>query len=94
MAKTEPQRKSPEAPQVKGGLVPYLEVDGAVRAAEFYQKAFGATLVALHPVDEHGRTMHVHLYINGSSLMLSDAFSRAWLPAQGCTGLQSDAGGR
>ena len=26
------------------------------------------------PVDEQGRTMHVHLYVNNSSLMLSDAY--------------------
>ena len=28
-------------PQVKGGVVPYLQVDGAMKAAEFYQRAFG-----------------------------------------------------
>jgi PhnB protein len=44
-------------PQVKGGAVPYLTVDGAAKAAEFYTKAFAA-----------------HLYINGSSLMMSDAY--------------------
>jgi PhnB protein len=61
-------------PQVKGGAVPYLTVDGAIKAAEFYKKAFGAEVAALHPADEKGRTMHVHLYINGSSVMLSDAY--------------------
>jgi hypothetical protein len=55
--------------QVKGGAVPYLTVDGAIKAAEFYKKAFGAEVAALHPADEKGRTMHVHLYINGSSVM-------------------------
>ena len=33
-----------------------------------------AEQVHLHPADEKGRTMHLHLHINGSSLMLSDAF--------------------
>jgi uncharacterized glyoxalase superfamily protein PhnB len=56
------------------GLVPYLTVDGASAASEFYQKAFAATEAARHPVDEKGRTMHIHLYINNSSLMLSDAY--------------------
>jgi len=61
-------------PQVLGGIVPYLSVGGASRAAEFYARAFGAQEVARHPVDEQGRTMHVHLYLNGNSLMLSDPY--------------------
>jgi uncharacterized glyoxalase superfamily protein PhnB len=61
-------------PAVKGGVVPYLTVDGAMKAADFYQRAFGAELTAAQPVDDKGRTMHVHLYLNGSSLMLSDAY--------------------
>ena len=27
-----------------------------------------------YPVDEKGRTMHIHLHINGSSVMLSDFY--------------------
>jgi uncharacterized glyoxalase superfamily protein PhnB len=61
-------------PEVLGGMTPYLQVDGAARASDFYVKAFGAKEVFRHPVDDKGRTMHIHLYINGSSLMLSDAF--------------------
>jgi PhnB protein len=61
-------------PPPKNGLLPYLTVDGAVRAAEFYKRAFGAEQAFMVPPDEKGRTMHVHLYINGSSLMLSDAY--------------------
>jgi uncharacterized glyoxalase superfamily protein PhnB len=64
----------PGNPRVKGGAVPYLTVDGAVKAAEFYKKAFGAEVAAIHPPDEKGRTMHVHLYINDASVMLSDAY--------------------
>lgn len=61
-------------PEVKGGLVAYLQVGGATKASEFYQKALGATEVMRHPPDEQGRTMHVHLYVNGASLMLGDAY--------------------
>jgi uncharacterized glyoxalase superfamily protein PhnB len=61
-------------PPVKGGVVPYLTVDGATKAAEFYKKAFAAEIAAIQPPDEKGRTMHAHLYINGSSVMLSDAY--------------------
>ena len=57
-----------------GGLLPYLSLSSATAASEFYQRAFGAREVARHPLDEKGRTMHIHLYINGSSLMLSDAY--------------------
>jgi PhnB protein len=64
----------PAMPEVLGGLVAYLQVDGASKASEFYVKAFGAKEVFRHPVDDKGRTMHIHLYVNGSSLMLSDAF--------------------
>ena len=79
--------KLPSTPAVvKGGVVPYLEIDGAMRAAEFYQRAFGAEVAFAYPPDEKGRTMHVHLHINGSSIMLSDPFPEhgcAHQPAQG-----------
>jgi uncharacterized glyoxalase superfamily protein PhnB len=70
------------SPQVLGGLIPYLEMDGASAAAAFYQAAFGAVEVARHPVDDKGRTMHIHLHINGSSLMLSDGYPEHGHPAQ------------
>jgi len=70
----------PAAPvAVKGGVVAYLQVDGALKAAEFYQRAFGAELAFAYPPDDKGRSMHVHLYINGSSIMLGDAY-----PEHGC----------
>jgi PhnB protein len=59
---------------VKGGVVPYLQVGGASDAAEFYGRAFGATEAFRIPPDQSGRTMHIHLHINGSSVMLSDAY--------------------
>src|ERR1051326_1406606 len=74
----QPQAKhetKPQAqPQVKGGVIPYLTVNGAVKAVEFYKKAFAAEVAHVHPPDEQGRTMHAHVYINGSSLMMSDAY--------------------
>lgn len=75
-------------PPVKGGVVAYLSVDGAVKASEFYKRAFGAEVEAVHPPDDQGRTMHVHLYINGSSVMLSDPYpdyGRPYQKAQGFT---------
>lgn len=63
-----------ETGEVRGGVIAYLQVHGATRAAEFYARAFGAREVARAPLDEQGRTMHLHLSINGGSLMLSDDF--------------------
>lgn len=60
--------------ETKGGVVAYLNLDGAVAAAEFYGRAFAAETASMFPPDEKGRTMHVHLYVNGSSVMLSDFF--------------------
>ena len=67
---------------MRGRAVPYLTVDGATKAAAFYIEAFGAQEVARHPVDEQGRTMHIHLYINGGSIMLSDAYPEHGYPLQ------------
>ena len=64
----------PATAETKGGVIAYLNVDGALAAAEFYRKAFGAQLAARQPADGQGRTMHVHLYVNGASVMLSDFF--------------------
>jgi uncharacterized glyoxalase superfamily protein PhnB len=64
----------PQQPQVLGGVVPYLMVEGAIKASGFYERAFGAREVGRHPPDAQGRTMHVHLHLNGGSLMLSDPF--------------------
>jgi uncharacterized glyoxalase superfamily protein PhnB len=64
----------PAPPPVKGGVVIYLSIDGAAKAAEFYTKAFGAEIAMIQPVDDQGRTMHAHIYLNGSSIMMSDFY--------------------
>lgn len=71
MEQTAENLKAGMAP-VKGGVVPYLQIDGALKAAELYGRALGAETVAALPPDEKGRTMHVHLYVNGSSIMMGD----------------------
>jgi uncharacterized glyoxalase superfamily protein PhnB len=73
-------------PATLGGVVAYLTVDGAVKASEFYQRAFGAKEVSRQPVDDQGRTMHIHLHLNGTSLMLGDGYpehGHPALPSQG-----------
>jgi len=81
-----PADAPPKMPPTKGGVVAYLTVDGASAAAEFYQKAFGAEEVFRYPVDDKGRTMHIHLYLNGSSVMLSDAYPEHGHPIQAPAG--------
>ncbi len=73
---------------VKGMVVPFLWVEGAIAASKFYEKAFAAEVAHIFPPDETGRTMHVHLYINGASLMFSDPFPELgapYVPAAGFT---------
>jgi len=48
----------------------YLRLSNAAQAIEFYEKAFAAEQAFAVPPDDKRRTMHVHLYVNGSSLML------------------------
>lgn len=71
----------PALPAVKGGLVPYLTIDTG-KAGEFYKVAFGAEEAFCVPRDEQGRTMHLHLYVNGSSLMLCDAYPEHGYPLE------------
>jgi uncharacterized glyoxalase superfamily protein PhnB len=71
---------APAQPPVRGGAIPYLNVDGALKAADFYKAALGAEVVASHPPDDKGRTMHVHLYVNGGSVMLSDFYPEHGVP--------------
>jgi PhnB protein len=61
-------------PQIKGGAICYMGIDGALKAVDFYKKAFAAEEAMVMPPDEKGRTMHAHLYINNGSVMLSDYF--------------------
>jgi PhnB protein len=73
-------------PPVLGGVAPYLTLGDASAAAAFYERAFGATTVGQMPPDASGRTMHIHLHINGGSVMLSDAYpeyGHPLRPAQG-----------
>src|SRR5688572_23745987 len=73
---------APANPPVLGGVAPYLCLDGAGQAADFYRRAFGAEEMARMPPDASGRTMHIHLVVNGGSLMLCDPFPEHGHPLQ------------
>jgi PhnB protein len=52
---------------------PYLIVNGAVQAIEFYQKAFGATEL-MRLADATGKLAHAEIRIGNSIVMLSDEY--------------------
>jgi PhnB protein len=54
---------------------PYLCIDGAARAIDFYKKAFGATEVMRMDVPEgKGKVGHAEISIGDSRIMISDEF--------------------
>jgi len=52
-------------------LTPYLCVSDAARAIEFYDKAFGATLI-MRLAEPGGRVGHAELQVGDSVIMLAD----------------------
>lgn len=52
-------------------VTPYLIVDGAAQAIEYYRKAFGASELLRMP-DPHGRIGHAEIRIGDSVIMLAD----------------------
>ena len=67
---------------MKGGVVPHIVVSDASAAADFYKRAFAAEEAQRMPAQDGKRLMHCHLYINGGSLMLCDAFPEFGHPLQ------------
>jgi uncharacterized glyoxalase superfamily protein PhnB len=59
-------------------VTPFLSLKDASKAIEFYKKAFGATEVECHRMDD-GRIMHAVVKIGDSLIMLADEF-----PESGC----------
>lgn len=53
-------------------ITPYLIVDGATQAIEFYRRVFGATVALQLPLPDGG-IAHCELDIKGARFMLADA---------------------
>ncbi|HVY34771.1 MAG TPA: VOC family protein [Caulobacteraceae bacterium] len=79
MSQAEP---APAQPKVLSGVAAYLHLDGASDAAAFYKQAFAAEEVARMAAGDGPKLLHVHLYINGASVMLSDAFPEHGAPPE------------
>ncbi len=54
-------------------VTPYLTVNGAAQALEFYKKAFNAHLLTLHDLPD-GKVVYAQLKIGDSMIMVSDEF--------------------
>jgi PhnB protein len=68
------QTKPQNPPPGYTSLTPYLVVDGAARAIEFYTTVFGATLVARTEAPD-GTVAHAELQFDSGRLQLSDPHS-------------------
>ena len=73
-------------PEGYGSVTPYLIVDGAARAIEFYKQAFGAT-ETFRMERPDGRVGHAEIKIGDSHVMLADEH-----PEMGARGPQSIGG--
>jgi PhnB protein len=65
-----PEKVNP-IPEGYHSVTPYIVVDGAARAIEFYKQAFGATEV-LRMDGPDGRVAHAEIKIGDSHVMLGD----------------------
>ena len=57
-------------------ITPYIAVDDATKAIEFYKRAFGATERGVMPAPD-GKIAHAELEIGDSLIMLSDPFPQS-----------------
>ncbi|HEV2828827.1 MAG TPA: VOC family protein [Pyrinomonadaceae bacterium] len=73
-------------PEGYHSVTPYLIIEGAGGAIEFYQKAFGAKELFRFPTPD-GKIGHAEIKIGDSPIMLADAY-----PAMGYNGPKSLGG--
>jgi PhnB protein len=62
-------------PEGYNTVTPYLIIEGAAEAIEFYKKAFGATELFRFPAPE-GKIGHAEIKIGDSPIMLADAYPK------------------
>lgn len=66
---------------LKGGIVPYLMLENAAGAIDFYKAAFGAEEVGPRNKMKDGRIMNARVDLNGASIMLMDPMPEHGHPA-------------
>ncbi|MBV8889347.1 MAG: VOC family protein [Alphaproteobacteria bacterium] len=72
-------------PEGYSSLTPYLIIDGAAAAIEFYTKAFGAT-ERMRLARPDGKIGHAEIVIGGAVLMLADEYEGHGARAPGAFG--------
>ena len=70
-----------DRPPLNGGVVPYLMLENAAGAIDFYKRAFGAEEVGPRAPMPDGRLMNSRVDINGGSVMLMDPMPEHGYPA-------------
>src|SRR5439155_22332615 len=66
-----PQKKVEPIPAEYAGITPYLSINGAAAAVEFYKQAFGATEIMRLPGAD-GKLGHAEIKIGSALVMLAD----------------------
>ena len=64
-----------------GGVIPYLMLDGAAAAIDFYKRTLGAEEVGERAMTEDGRILNACIAVNGGSVMLMDPMPERGYPA-------------
>jgi uncharacterized glyoxalase superfamily protein PhnB len=64
------------------GVIPYIQVEGASKAVEFYKQAFGAKELSRAATDDGKKLMNCQLEINGGVIMVMDAMPEHGFPFQ------------
>lgn len=72
----------PNPDSVTRGVIPYIQVEGAAAAVEFYRNAFGAVERSRTATDDGKRIMNCQLEINGGLIMVMDAMPEHGFPFQ------------
>ncbi len=75
------QKPASSPAPLKGGVVPYLMLDGTDDAIEFYKRALGAQEVGERSRMPDGRIINSRVDINGGSVMLMDGMPDHGHPA-------------
>jgi PhnB protein len=83
--KTAAKRPVRPIPEGHPAVSPYLIVDGAARALDFYRKAFGAKELMRHAGPD-GRIGHAEVKIGDSIVMLADEHAEVGARAPGAFG--------
>ena len=76
-----PSAQIERGPPLNGGVVPYLMLDGAAAAIEFYKQALGAEEVGPRAKMQDGRILNARIDVNGGSIMLMDPMPEHGYPA-------------